>query len=65
MKILISTLLLSLATAQIDYINNDLRNEDIQIYNDDMDETMYIDDINGDDYPLFEIDLDLPPVQRF
>lgn len=65
MKILISTLLLSLATAQIEYINNDLRNEDIQIYNDDMDETMYIDDINGDDYPLFEIDLDLPPAQRF
>jgi hypothetical protein len=30
-----------------------------------MNETIYIDDINGDDYPLFEIDLDLPPEQRF
>ena len=30
-----------------------------------MNETIYIDDINGDDYPLFEIDLDLSPVQRF
>ena len=42
-----------------------MRNEDIEIYNDEMDETIYIDDVNGDDYPLFEIDLDLPPVQRF
>lgn len=65
MKILISTIFLSLATAQFKYINSDLRNEDIEIYNNDVDETIYIDDINGDDYPLFEIDLDQPPIQRF
>jgi hypothetical protein len=65
MKILILSITLSLTTALFQYINSDMRNEDIEIYNDEMDETIYIDDINGDDYPLFEIDLDLPPVQRF
>jgi len=65
MKILILSITLSLTTALFQYINSDMRNEDIEIYNDEMDETIYIDDVNGDDYPLFEIDLDLPPVQRF
>ncbi len=65
MKILILSITLSLTTALFQYINSDMRNEDFEIYNDEMDETIYIDDVNGDDYPLFEIDLDLPPVQRF